>query len=121
MITEQPDFYKYIDVLDIHYLDYQTFITMDIGLRRLEKLDNYLSSLNPTPDPLKIIMDGRDFSYDSEDTHLSMARKGRELLLNKFTNVFLAIINDYYESEISVNEAWFKSKEKATEWLKAKS
>lgn len=120
-MKESPYFYRYIEEFDIHYLDYRTYITMEIGLERLEQLEEYFSSLDTSTGIIKVLMDARNFTYDSEDTHLSMSRFGRKLFFTKYENFKLAILNDSHELHISENEAWFLNEESAIEWLKDKT
>ncbi len=114
---KKPSFYTYLIDEDIHYLDYRVHLTMELGESRLKELYDYISSLDIGEKNLKIIMDARNFTYDREETHLTMSKKSRKLF-NEFNNFYLGIIHDNFEADISVNEKWFLTKESAIVWLK---
>lgn len=114
-MNSDPKWFKMIKD-SVYYLDYRTYITMESGLKRLnylkEKFDKY-----PKDRPLKIVMDGRNFTYDSEETHLTMSKLGREYFFNNFSNIKIALINDKYESALSDQESWFKNLDEGLNWV----
>lgn len=114
-MVSDPQWLKIIPE-SIYYLDYRTYITIETGMERFyllqDKFENY-----PKDKPLKIIMDARGFTYDSEETHLTMSKIGREFFLKRFTNIKVAIVNDKYESALSEQESWFKTLDDALNWI----
>lgn len=100
----------------VYYLDYRTYITLESGMERFYLLQDKFEKY-PKDKPLKLIMDARGFTYDSEETHLTMSKIGREFFLNRFTNIKVAIVNDKYESALSEQESWFTNLDDALNWI----
>lgn len=100
---------------DFYYLDYRLAIDMEIGLKRLEIIKSYFEGRSK--DNVKVVMNARGFTYDREETHLTMSKLSREYFSKDFPNLKLAIINDKYESQVNLIEKWFTKKEPAISWL----
>lgn len=114
-MNSDPKWFKVLND-SVIYLDYRTYITMESGLKRLnylkDKFDKYQKDKL-----LKIVMDVRNFTYDSEETHLTMSKLGREYFFSNFSNIKIALVNDKYESALSEQESWFRKLDKALNWI----
>lgn len=117
--TTNPDYYKYLNEFNIHYIDYSGIIDLNEGLKRIEFLEKYFNTRNKNGVPIKVLMDAREYIKSSPETHDNLAKISREKFHQKF-EIVLAVLNSEYDTILSEKEAWFTSENRAMDWLKMK-
>ena len=117
-----PDFYRYLEEIDAHYIDYKGRVNMKEGLRRIKFIEKIFIDSQRNGRPLRFLMDARGYIKESPETHDKLAKMSREKFDKEFNNVtkFMAVLNDASDFEISKFEVWFTDEKEAKYWLSSR-
>lgn len=112
-------FYRYDQDSDVHVLDCDGRVSLDIGIERLRVLESELAARPPRDGVTKLLIDFRNTTWDSEEVHMELSRITRtEFGLNPGNHsIRAAVLNNRWSGEIAHNEHWFFSDDPALEWL----
>ena len=112
-------FYHFLEVANIHVLDYSGRINEEELFSRMQLLEKPSSSYVSNGVPFKVLLDFRNAIWESLELHNAISKKARQKAdsLPKNIRRYTAILNNQYTFPTFENEHMFTSKEEALNWL----
>jgi len=109
---------NYIKEFDIFEIDYSGLITFENAFPDMVLIETKFQELSVNKSCLKIIIDFRNTIWENQEVHDELSRIARKKFNNiNYKNLYVAVLNNEYNSQTFANEHWFTQMEDAINWL----